>query len=122
MSNGVPIRSVRSANSVANVRDGQTLVIGGIVMSDEHTVDQGVPGVSKVPVVGNLFKHKERSRSRNELMVFVTPTIHDSPETLTWDRMLDLPADGTKQEVAQAASDSHGSVPGKEHRGESRKE
>lgn len=122
MSNGVPVRSVRSANSVANVRDGQTLVIGGIVMSDEHNVEQGVPGISKVPLVGNLFKHKERSRSRNELMVFVTPTIHDSPETLTWDRMLDIPEAPAKQDVAKASADGHGTVSDKEHRGESRKE
>jgi len=90
VSNGIPVRSVRSSNSIANVRDGQTLVIGGIVLNDEHTAVQGVPGISKVPVVGNLFKRKEKSRSRNELMIFVTPTIHEAPESVTWDRMINL--------------------------------
>jgi len=96
VSNGVPVRSVRSSNSVANVRDGQTLVIGGIVLNDEHNAVQGVPGLSKVPVVGNLFKRKEKSRSRNELMIFVTPTIHEAPESVTWDRMINLTGAGRR--------------------------
>jgi len=90
VSNGVPIRAVRSSDSVANVRHGQTLVIGGIVLNDEHKVEQRVPGLGKIPVVGNLFKRKERAQTRNELMVFVTPTIHGAPETITWDRMINL--------------------------------
>ncbi len=90
VSQGVPIRSVRSSNSVANGRDGQTLVIGGIVLNDERNMSQGVPVISKVPLVGTLFKRKEKSRSRNELMIFVTPTIHEAPESVTWDRMINL--------------------------------
>jgi len=90
MANGVPIRSVRSSNSIANVRDGQTLVIGGIVLNDERNVEQRVPGLGKIPLLGSLFKRKERARSTNELMVFVTPRIHASPETITWDRMINL--------------------------------
>jgi type II secretory pathway component GspD/PulD (secretin) len=120
-SNGVPIRAVRSSNNVSNVRNGQTLVIGGIVLNDERNVMQGVPGLSKLPLLGSLFRHKERSRSRNELMVFVTPTIHNEPETITWDRMINLT--GTAKEdfgpVSQAAAKP---VPTNEPRTESRKE
>jgi len=90
MANGVPIRSVRSSDSVANVRDGQTLAIGGIVLNDERNVEQRVPALGKIPLIGPLFKRKERAHSRNELMVFVTPHIHNSPETVTWDRMINL--------------------------------
>lgn len=88
--NGVPIRAVRSSNTVTNVRDGQTLVIGGIVMAEQRNVEHRVPGLGRVPIVGNLFKHKERVKDRRELMIFVTPTVHESPETITWDRMLNL--------------------------------
>ncbi|NUM52395.1 MAG: polysaccharide biosynthesis/export family protein [Candidatus Hydrogenedentes bacterium] len=90
--NGVPIRSVRSYRGESNVRDGQTLVVGGIYRNDLRHVEQRVPGVGKLPVIGNLFKHNEKSRSQTELMVFLTPTVHDSPETVTWDRMLDVTA------------------------------
>ncbi len=90
MSSGVPIRAVRSSHTITNVRDGQTLVIGGIVLSEERNVDHRVPGVGRVPIVGSLFKHKERARERKELMVFVTPSVHERPESITWDKMLNL--------------------------------
>jgi type II secretory pathway component GspD/PulD (secretin) len=113
MANGVPIRSVRSSNSVANVRDGQTLVIGGIVLSDERNVEQRVPGLGKIPLVGGLFKRKERARTRNELMVFVTPRIHNTPETITWDRMINL---------SGAAQNETPAIPVNDTRGDTRKE
>jgi general secretion pathway protein D len=91
-SNGIPIRSVREYKGESNVRDGQTLVVGGIYRNDLRNVEQRVPGLGKVPLLGNLFKHTEKARSETELMLFLTPTIHDSPESVTWDRMLDVTA------------------------------
>lgn len=93
VANGVPIRSVRRSSSTANVRDGQTLVIGGIVQNDERNVIQKVPGLGDVPVLGNLFKHKERSAATRELMIFVTPRIYARPEAATWSRDLALTGD-----------------------------
>jgi type IV pilus assembly protein PilQ len=90
VSNGVPVRAVRSSNSQRIVRDGQSLVIGGIVMADNHTVIQKLPGLGNLPIFGNLFKHKEQSRSSRELMIFVTPTIHDRPEDIRWERSLEM--------------------------------
>jgi type II secretory pathway component GspD/PulD (secretin) len=89
-SNNVPIRSVRRSRTEANVRDGQTLVVGGIYRNELRDTEQRVPGLGRVPVVGNLFKRKEKAVEQRELMVFVTPTVHDSPESVTWDRMLSL--------------------------------
>lgn len=90
VSNGVPVRAVRSSSSQRIVRDGQSLVIGGIVMADNHTVIQKLPGLGNLPIFGNLFKHKERSRTSRELMIFVTPTIHDRPEDIRWERSLEM--------------------------------
>lgn len=95
VANGVPIRSVRRSTSTANVRDGQTLVIGGIVQNDERNVIQKVPGLGDVPVLGNLFKHKERSAATRELMIFVTPRIYARPEAATWGRTVPLSGDRT---------------------------
>jgi type II secretory pathway component GspD/PulD (secretin) len=93
VANGVPIRSVRRSSSTANVRDGQTLVIGGIVQSDQRDVIQKVPGLGDVPVLGNLFKHKEKSAAQRELMIFVTPKIYERPESATWNRSVALTGD-----------------------------
>lgn len=89
-SNGVPIRSVRSSESVASVRDGQTLVVGGILREDERYYETKVPGLGNLPLVGRLFKHTERAKIRTELMIFVTPTVHRRPEEITWDKMIDI--------------------------------
>jgi type II secretory pathway component GspD/PulD (secretin) len=88
--NGVPLRSVRSSHSVANVRSGQTLVIGGIFSDDSQDTANGVPGLSKIPVIQHFFKHTEKTKTRSELMVFVTPTVYDSPEQVTWDKMVEM--------------------------------
>jgi type IV pilus assembly protein PilQ len=90
VSNGVPVRAVRSSDSQRIVRDGQSLVIGGIVMADNHTVIQKLPGLGNLPIFGNLFKHQEQSKTSRELMIFVTPTIHDQPEDIQWERSLEL--------------------------------
>jgi type IV pilus assembly protein PilQ len=87
-SNGIPIRSVRRARTKASVRDGQTLIIGGIYRYDQNEIEQRMPGLGKLPVLGTFFKRKENSNVRTELMIFVTPTIHEKPESVTWDRMV----------------------------------
>lgn len=90
-SNGAPVRSLRRSEQMANVRDGQTLVLGGIYRNDQKRMEQGVPGLRSVPVVGSLFKHVEEVNEQTELMVFVTPSIHATPDSVTWERMLDMP-------------------------------
>lgn len=106
-SNGVPIRSVRSQRVIANVRDGQTLVVGGIYRNDNRNTEQRVPGLGKVPILGNLFKRTEKSKVQTELMVFATPTVHLSPETVTWDRMLNA------SDIAQLPKSAEGESPAK---------
>lgn len=88
--NGVPILSVRSSSTVANVRNNQTLAVGGILSQDQRDVVTKLPWLGDLPVIGALFRHKEKTKDRTELMIFVTPTIYHSPEDITWDQMLDV--------------------------------
>lgn len=88
--NGVPIRSVRSSETVASVRDGQTLVVGGIMRDEDREIVTKVAGLGDVPILGYLFKHKEKQDVRRELMIFVTPSVHRRPEEITWDKMIDV--------------------------------
>ena len=88
--NNVPVRSVRSAQSEALARNGQTVVVGGIYRNEMKHVQQGVPGLSRIPGLGKLFRRVEEAKEQTELMVFVTPTIHETPESVTWDRMINL--------------------------------
>jgi type IV pilus assembly protein PilQ len=57
------------------VQDGQTAVIGGLIRTNESTVDQGVPVLMDIPVVGHLFKSSNKVKEKRELIIFVTPRI-----------------------------------------------
>lgn len=67
--------NTRSAKTKVLVRNGQTAVIGGIFQNDQTDLDQGVPGLKDVPVLGWLFKYKSKDMVKNELMIFLTPRI-----------------------------------------------
>jgi len=99
--NGVPILSKRETETIAHVRSGQTMVIGGILNEDTHDVETKLPGIGNLPIIGRLFKHKEKTKERRELMIFVTPTIYENPEDITWDTMIDMDLDGSTDTVAK---------------------
>ncbi|HTN65549.1 MAG TPA: type II secretion system secretin GspD [Burkholderiaceae bacterium] len=69
------VTSKRSLETSVLVDDGQIVVLGGLI---EDTVNDGVekvPGLGDIPVVGNLFKYKTRSRAKTNLMIFLRPTV-----------------------------------------------
>lgn len=67
--------NTRSARTKILVRNGQTAVIGGIYTSDELEGKNGVPGLMHIPILGWLFKNRAIDRSKNELLIFLTPRI-----------------------------------------------
>ena len=73
--NQVPSIDNREATTEVLVKDGETLVIGGIYESTNSEVYQGIPWLMKIPILGWLFKNQELQSIRNELLIFVTPTI-----------------------------------------------
>jgi type IV pilus assembly protein PilQ len=65
----------REANTQVNIRDGETMVIGGVFIDTQSTSVSGIPYLSRVPVLGWLFKQKTESVSKQELLIFLTPSI-----------------------------------------------
>jgi len=65
----------REATTQVNVRDGETMVIGGIFIDTQQNNVQGIPYLSRIPVLGWLFKNKSESVSKQELLIFLTPQI-----------------------------------------------
>ncbi|HEX2723296.1 MAG TPA: secretin N-terminal domain-containing protein, partial [Gemmatimonadaceae bacterium] len=76
-----PVISTREASTRATIRNGQTVVIGGLIGTSEEYSDSGVPILKDIPVIGNLFKRQTRNRNRTELAIFVTPYIIRADET-----------------------------------------
>ena len=71
----IPEISVREMESVMQINNGDTAIIGGL-MQDQHGDDtSGVPGLSKLPLIGSLFSYKDKSYTKSELIIFIRPTI-----------------------------------------------
>ena len=62
----------RSADTKVRLRQGETMVIGGLINRDEINNLSRVPLLSKIPLLGNLFKHSQKSRRNTEVMLFLT--------------------------------------------------
>ncbi|MBI3312393.1 MAG: type II and III secretion system protein [Candidatus Omnitrophica bacterium] len=69
----------RSARALVRIRQGETLVMGGLIDRSEQAVLKRVPGLSAIPVLGEAFKNREVDNSASELVVFVTPRIVAEP-------------------------------------------
>ncbi|MEE8289841.1 MAG: type IV pilus secretin PilQ, partial [Candidatus Tectomicrobia bacterium] len=78
---GQPSITTREANTEMLVRDGDTVVIAGLYKRDFSFTEDGVPGLSKVPVLGWLFKKQRRSDTIEELLIFITPRIIKQPKS-----------------------------------------
>ncbi len=65
----------RNAKTKVIVRSGQTAVIGGIFQADSFETVSGIPFFKDIPIFGYLFKGQQRSKNKNELVIFVTPRI-----------------------------------------------
>lgn len=75
---GPPINT-REANTIMTVKDGETAVIGGILVDDNGYSRNGWPGLMNVPILNFLFSNKTTQRSLDELLVFITPVIVKRP-------------------------------------------
>ena len=72
---GVPSLSTKRAETELLVNDGETIVIGGILVSNEQKTTDSVPGLGKVPVLKWLFKKDDKFNIKEELLIFLTPRI-----------------------------------------------
>jgi general secretion pathway protein D len=72
---GAPVISTREAATHLFVRDGQTVVIGGLVDREQNHTRSGVPFLKDIPLLGFLFGSTQRSDVESELFLFVTPHI-----------------------------------------------
>ncbi len=68
-----PVISTREASTRATLRDGQTVVIAGLIGENRTISDQGIPLLMNIPFLGALFKRQSVTRQRTELAIFVTP-------------------------------------------------
>ena len=76
----VPNTIKRTLNAEIAVRDRDTIMLGGFIKSDKSHSQSGVPFLSDIPLLGNLFKSRSDTKGRQELIVLVRPTVLQTPE------------------------------------------
>ncbi len=72
--------SRREITTEIAVQSGNTIVMGGLISENKSSNRSGLPFVSRIPVVGNMFGRKSKTSDRTELMVLITPTVIENPE------------------------------------------
>ncbi|ANQ22462.1 pilus assembly protein CpaC [Vibrio natriegens] len=86
----IPPLTRRSAGSTLELADGQTIGIAGLLSENARNVDEGLPGVSDLPVLGRLFKSEQFTSGETELVILVTPRLAKPVDR----RRFTLPTDG----------------------------
>lgn len=81
----IPLLETRQTSTVVRLRDGQTLLISGLIQEREQEVSKSVPYLGEVPVMGALFRHSTKEKRRSELILLLTPILVD----------VDQPAEGS---------------------------
>ncbi len=72
---GLPEKITRTADTMVRVRDGQTIVIGGLRQEEERVIRTKVPLLGDLPLLGGLFRSKRRSTARTDLVILITPRV-----------------------------------------------
>jgi general secretion pathway protein D len=77
--NGQPVRSHMETMTNMIVRDGQTLLLGGILFQKDSKVERKLPLFGDLPLIGGLFRHSSVIQTNSEMLVFITPHVIDEP-------------------------------------------
>jgi type II secretory pathway component HofQ len=72
---GMPTISTRQIITSVLAKHGQTIVLGGIYETIKEKGEQRMPFISKLPVLGWLFKQQDMRENKRELLIFVTPSV-----------------------------------------------
>ena len=70
-----PLLSVRETDTTVRVRDGETIIIGGLMQDQTQENYTGVPILQSVPWMGSLFRYKNYTKTKSELVIMITPTL-----------------------------------------------
>jgi len=74
---GIPIISTRRAVTEVIVKNGQTIVLGGLMQESDVITVSKIPLLGSIPIIGELFKSTQVNKKKTELLVMITPQIVD---------------------------------------------
>jgi len=75
----IPIRT-RTAQSVLTLRDGETIILGGMIQDNERNSYRKIPGIGEFPAIGSLFSNKAEDSTKRDVLMVITPVVIRSQE------------------------------------------
>ncbi|MHB0913925.1 MAG: type II secretion system protein GspD [Armatimonadota bacterium] len=76
----IPVQNQQQLQAICRVRDGETIVLGGIIRKSDSASVTGIPLLKDLPIIGPLFRSTTKRSQDTELLIFLTPTIRpDAP-------------------------------------------
>ena len=102
----MPVFSTRRVNTSLTIYDGYTVAVGGLMREDVQNVEDKVPILGDIPIVGRLFQTKAENRIKSNLIIFVTAQIIDA----TGRPLRGAEAAGTSLPVAAPAGGAEGAI------------
>jgi len=69
------VSTVRESDTIVKARDGQVVIIGGLMKNATSEKESSVPFLSDIPFIGDLFKHKQKGYTKSELVILLRPVI-----------------------------------------------
>ena len=72
---GLPTFGNRAISTVIRLKDGETNMLAGLIRDDERRVTSGIPGLSDIPIIGQLFGHRLRDARETDIILTLTPRI-----------------------------------------------
>jgi len=78
----------RGAKSVVRLKDGETLLLGGLMRQDNTSTTSKIPFLGDIPILGSLFRYRGKDNVQRELLVFLTPHIVSSPPAFRYTHRL----------------------------------
>jgi hypothetical protein len=70
-----PVKDITRAEATVSLASGETVVMSGLITSDDTTIERKVPWVGDVPILGQLFRYDTKTTERTELLIFLTPRV-----------------------------------------------
>ncbi len=107
----------REAETSVIIKDGQTIAIGGLIDTKKNKTHSGIPLLSKIPLLGNLFKFTSLTNDRTELVILLTPrVIANNADALSATDDLEYKLSGLKDFLMKTMSERKRKKEGKEHK------
>ena len=72
---GLPIVNKRSVNTAVRVKDGETIVIGGLMQKKKSETKKKIPFLGDVPYIGGMFRSTSHNEEESEVLIMITPHI-----------------------------------------------